>query len=84
MREHKREFRLQNLEIPEGPHPILGEGKSYTTRPDARLWRVQFKLPAQPLMRLSIRASSKGQAMLFARNRWPLAQEVEVLGEVAL
>lgn len=64
---------------PDG-EPVLGEGVSRPS-PKARLrayrMRVVF-LQAKPMMMI-IKAESRPRAIFYARNRWPLAKNIEVL-----
>lgn len=68
-RKRQRSYQLQYTET--DGHRALGEGISRTTKPGAKLFAMELKLPGSRPMRTSIRALNWRQAEQFARNRHP-------------
>ena len=60
----------------------LGEGKSRTTARNASLWQVRVQIPGQCPMITTVRARTKKEAMLFSRNRHPLATSITFIGKI--
>lgn len=56
--------------------PNLGEGVSRTSSSRAKLHELLIKEGSTPPMREWLRADSKKQALLFARNRYPNATSI--------
>jgi hypothetical protein len=61
--------------------PNLGEGISRTSKATAPLWRVDVKDKGHQVMRTTIRAANKAEALKFSRNRYPSATNINVIGK---
>ena len=59
--------------------PNLGEGISRTSSVNARLHKVEV-LIGNRLMKTTIRAASKAEAMKFTKNRYPSATSIVYTG----
>ena len=73
-RKPQRNYQLQYTDT-DAP-TALGEGISRTTKPGAKLFAMELKLPNSRPMRTSIRALNWRQAEQFARNRHPGLQAI--------
>ena len=73
-RRKERNYQLQYTDT-DAPQ-ALGEGISRTTKPGAKLFAMELKLPGSRPMRTSIRALNWRQAEQFARNRHPELQSI--------
>lgn len=61
--------------------PNIGEGVSRTNNPSARLFQVVVSFGGAPPLTDHIRAMNKKQAEMFAKNRYPQATQVNVIGK---
>jgi hypothetical protein len=55
-----------------------GEGITRTSAPSAKFWPVLIKFGGGRPMRATIKATSKDEALQFARNRHPNASDIQV------
>jgi hypothetical protein len=61
--------------------PNLGEGISRTSKTTAPLWRVDVADKGHQVMRTTIRAANKAEALKFSQNRYPSATTITVIGK---
>lgn len=63
------------------PQPRLGEGLSRTSSSTAKLWRVDVQIANSKPMKTTILATSRKQAAVFTKNRYPTATTITVIGK---
>jgi hypothetical protein len=61
--------------------PNLGEGISRTTKENSSLWRIEVSFGHGRPMRELIRAVNHNQARYFAKNRYPSATNITLIGK---
>ena len=61
--------------------PNLGEGISRTTKENSSLWRIEVSFGNGRPMRELIRAVNHNQARYFAKNRYPTATNITLIGK---
>lgn len=64
-----------------GIEPNLGEGISRTTKKNSSLWRIEVNFGNGRPMRELIRAVNHNQARFFAKNRYPSATNITLIGK---
>jgi len=62
--------------------PLLGEGISRTSEHGAKFWSVDVMFPGNRVMRTTILAKNKSQALQFSKNRYPNATHFKSNGRV--
>jgi hypothetical protein len=61
-------------------NPNLGEGISRTNKATAPLWRVDVTDKGHQVMKTTIRAANKAEALKFSQNRYPSATKITFIG----
>ena len=61
--------------------PNLGEGISRTSNPKARLWAVKVSFADALPMSTTVLATSRKQAVLFTKNRYPHSTSIICTGK---
>lgn len=65
----------------EDERPNLGEGLSRTSDPRSALWEISVAFAGGRPMKEYIRAVNNKQAHKFAKNRYPKATSITVIGK---
>jgi hypothetical protein len=69
------------LQWADDERPNLGDGVSRTSDPRSALWEIAVAFGAARPMKEYIRAVNNKQAIKFAKNRYPKATSITVIGK---